>query len=304
VEQYIDDPFDEIAAVGDLAGELAVPPHEVARRTFATSTGNLSGLVWASGSPAEIFLHGGGQNAHTWDAVMHLRRRNVLALDLPGHGESSWFDEPTYLPRTMAVPVAEVMRTLPQPLDLIVGMSLGGLTAIALAAAHPESIRGLAVVDASPGVQPHQAREVTDFVAQSEYPDFESLLQRTMMYRKGKSRTSLARSLRYNARPTASGTWVWRADRREGMSANRLASVFDDLPAYWEDMRRLRCPTLLVLGEMSPIVSADDVERYRREVADLRIVRIDGAGHNIQGDRPHELARAIEEFRATLLSSA
>src|SRR5205807_4765001 len=48
----------------------------------------LSALVWGEGEPELVFLHGGAQNAHTWDTVALALGRPLVAVDLPGHGHS------------------------------------------------------------------------------------------------------------------------------------------------------------------------------------------------------------------------
>ena len=48
----------------------------------------LSALVWGDGDPELVFLHGGAQNAHTWDTVALALDRPLVAIDLPGHGHS------------------------------------------------------------------------------------------------------------------------------------------------------------------------------------------------------------------------
>ena len=73
----------------------------------------------------------------------------------------------------------------------------------------------------------------------------------------------------------------------------------DHLPGAargWDHAAAVTCPTLLVRGERSAIMLASDVERYRDLVDDLRVVEIEGAGHNIHGDRPAELGAAITHF--------
>ena len=67
--------------------------------------------------------------------------RPLLCLDLPGHGHSDWRDDHSYWPPHLADDVATVVRELAPSAELVVGMSLGGLTAICLAAQHPELVR-------------------------------------------------------------------------------------------------------------------------------------------------------------------
>ena len=80
-----------------------------------------------------VFLHGGGQNAHTWDTVIVGLGEPALAVDLPGHGRSAWREDGDYGPIRNAETLLPVLREWAPAADLFVGMSLGGLTAIRLA---------------------------------------------------------------------------------------------------------------------------------------------------------------------------
>ena len=72
---------------------------------------NLSALVWQPDKPAElVLLHGGAQNAHTWDTVALALDRPLVAIDLPGHGHSDWRDDGDYQPQNMADDVATAIR--------------------------------------------------------------------------------------------------------------------------------------------------------------------------------------------------
>jgi pimeloyl-ACP methyl ester carboxylesterase len=75
-----------------------------------------------------------------------------------------------------------------------------------------------------------------------------------------------------------------------------MAPVFADLPSYWETVAEVACPTLLVAGGRSPIVTPADVERYRALLPGIEVVEIEGAGHSVQGDRPRELAQLVQGF--------
>ena len=50
----------------------------------------MSALVWGSEPAGMVLVHGGGQNAHTWDTVALALDRPLVAVDLPGHGHSDW----------------------------------------------------------------------------------------------------------------------------------------------------------------------------------------------------------------------
>ena len=130
--------YDEFGLFADNAAEAGIPwkPPTVRRQAVDVGAGRrVSSLVWGEGPPELVLLHGGGQNAHTWDTVALALDRPLVAVDLPGHGHSDWpGDARAVHPGAMADDVAAVIGELAPGLRALVGMSLGGLTALALAA--------------------------------------------------------------------------------------------------------------------------------------------------------------------------
>ena len=84
--------YDEFSYFHENAAEYGLPfdgPPVVSRERVEVEVGRaLSALRWGSGDPELVLLHGGAQNAHTWDTVALALDRPLLAIDLPGHGHS------------------------------------------------------------------------------------------------------------------------------------------------------------------------------------------------------------------------
>ncbi|HEY2428962.1 MAG TPA: alpha/beta hydrolase, partial [Acidimicrobiales bacterium] len=179
--------YDEFSLLPENAAEVGLAwsgPPAVRRHELSVPDGRtVSALVWGAGAPELVLIHGGAQNAHTWDTVALALGRPLVAVDLPGHGHSSWRDDLRYDPATNAGDVAAVVSELAPDAEAVVGMSLGGLTAIALAARRPELVRRLCLVDVTPGVNAEKGAAIAAFVNGPEsFASFDEILERTVAF--------------------------------------------------------------------------------------------------------------------------
>ena len=180
----------------------------------------LSALVWGDGDPELVLVHGGAQNAHTWDTVALALDRPLVAVDLPGHGHSDGVATPTGggADRTalLAADLAVAVRQLAPRAAAVVGMSLGGMTSIALAGQAPELVRSLVLVDITPGVTGGKAKAILDFVrGPATFDSFDDLLARTIEHNPTRTESSLRRGILHNAVQQDDGSWVWRYRRHD-----------------------------------------------------------------------------------------
>ena len=158
------DDTNEFALLAQNADEAGIPagdPPRVRRIDVQTSAGRVSAIRWGDEPPQVVLLHGGGQNAHTWDTVILGLGMPALAVDLPGHGHSDWREDHDYGPGRNAETVAEALAVWEVGGVPVVGMSMGGLTAIALAARSPGTATRIAVVDVTPSVLARVAHMTT-----------------------------------------------------------------------------------------------------------------------------------------------
>jgi pimeloyl-ACP methyl ester carboxylesterase len=303
--------YDEFGLFHENAAEYGLPfdrPPAV-RRAFADvgEGRRLSALVWQDRdpetpeSPELVLLHGGAQNAHTWDTVAMALDRPLVAIDLPGHGHSDGpGDRPAgpLDPYGNAADVATAIRALALDARAVVGMSLGGLTAIALGAQAPELVRKLVLVDVLPGIKAQRARHITDFTSgPPSFASLDELLERTAQFNQGRSRSSLRRGILHNAEQQPDGTWVWRWARHRLPAASSGQGTDTRYEQLWEALSAVTGPVLLARGMRPDSVLDDDGEReLRRRLPSAQVVHVEGAGHSLQGDTPLELAALIERF--------
>jgi pimeloyl-ACP methyl ester carboxylesterase len=284
--------------------ELGVPADpRVERFGHVLADGRtMSFLRWGGGEPRLVLVHGGSQNAHTWDTVALGLGESLIAVDLPGHGHSDWRDDAAYSPATMAADLAELVAVHAPAAEVVVGMSLGGLTSLALAGHAPRLVRKLALVDITPGVTGAKAKAVLDFVnGPQAFASFDDLLARTIEHNPTRTVSSLRRGILHNARQLDDGSWQWRYDRRSHVRDEQASG--DPVPAtalsaLWDVVSGLGCPLTLFRGSLSPVVDDADVTELLRRRPDARVVVVEGAGHSIQGDRPVELTTLLRDLLA------
>jgi pimeloyl-ACP methyl ester carboxylesterase len=293
-------PYDEMAYFHENAEEYGVPwsgPPVVRRQEFPLGDGRrLSALVWGDRPPELVFLHGGAQNAHTWDTVALALDRPLIAIDLPGHGHSDGPGASSIDVEGNARDVATVVRAAAPDARGVIGMSLGGLTAIALAGLAPELVRALVLVDVTPGVNEEKGSTIAAFINGPEsFPSFDEILARTIEYNPTRTESSLRRGILHNAAQREDGSWVWRYMRFRG--AEQPGEAFRRFNTLWDTVSGLKMPVMLVRGmrEQSVVDDDDEAELVRR-APQARVEHVAEAGHSVQGDTPVELARLIDSF--------
>ena len=298
-------PYDEFGLFHENAAEHGLPfdaPPVVTREHVAMEDGRrMSALRWGTDSPRIVFLHGGAQNAHTWDTVALALGLPVLCIDLPGHGHS---DSAAPLApgagplEQNAADMARVIDRLAPGAGTVVGMSLGGLTSLALAHHHPHLVERLVLVDITPGVNSEKTKQITDFVnGPATFPSFEELLARTIQFNPGRSESSLRRGILHNALQTEDGSWVWRYRRPDAPPLSEADGNRPPTSGLWDAVSGFDRPLMFVRG-MRPqsVVGDEDEAELRKRAPHARVEHVAEAGHSVQGDRPLELAALIADF--------
>ncbi len=255
----------------------------------------LSALRFGDGDPEVTLLHGAGLNAHTWDTVALLLGRPAIAIDLAGHGDSSWRDDLDYSPAVLAGDVAHALALwAPRP-QILVGHSLGGLAAQVVAAEHPERVRELILVDIVPGLDTDAAPAVLrEFYAVTDFASRDEAVDRAQAFGLGGSRADTERGVFFNTRVRDDGRVEWKHH-----FARIIGSAFDSLKAEqvasgaapWVQLAAVTAPVTLVRGERGFLQDAD-VAAFTEHLPAAAVVTVD-AGHNVQETAPDSLAAIV-----------
>ena len=260
-------------------------------------------LDWGGrGRPPLLFLHGGCLTAHTWDLVCLALRADFrcVALDQRGHGDSEWSPILDYGPDAHMRDMSGLIEQLELVRPLLIGQSLGGLNAFAYAARAADQLTGIVVVDVGPVVQPSAVRRIADFVtAEPAQGTLEDFVQRARAFNPRRDPRLLRYSLLHNLRRQPDGTLTWKYDRR-GLSPEYFASVRRRLDELRDRAHAVTCPVLVVRGAESEAFTDADAARFAASLPDARWVKIEHAGHTVQGDNPRGLVRVLKEFLAEI----
>jgi len=248
-------------------------------------------------APPVVLLHGITGHARVWDHLAErlAPRHRVLVLDQRGHGDSDPAPDDDYRVGTMADDVAAFVGSLRLDRFALLGHSMGGRIAIKYAADHAARLERLVIVDIGPDINLAGLQRVRDMMANAperieseewavEYIRRANPLQDVDMLRE-RVRHGLRRA------PDGELTWKYAKGLRDMMREGRRDAV--DL---WEPLPRIPCPTLVVRGAESDILSAEVAKKMAERLPDGRVVEIAGAGHTVPADRPEEFVRQIRAF--------
>ncbi len=219
-------------------------------------------------------------------------------MDLPGHGHSDWRDDGDYAPQRNAAALAPVLRELAPDANLVVGMSLGGLTAIGLAAAAPELVAELMLVDVTPSALRRHAELTADqrgtvalMHREREFPSFAAMLELTTAAAPHRDKKSLRRGVFHNSRQLDDGRWTWRYDTMR---------TTPDFAGLWDAVAAMTAPITLVRGGGSGFVTDEDADELAQRATHFVGVHIvENSGHSVQSDQP----RALIDIVRTVLDT-
>jgi esterase len=254
-------------------------------------------LDWGGGGPPILFLHGGGLNAHTWDLVCVMLRDHYhcVALDQRGHGDSEWSPVCDYAVESQVGDVEGFIEKLKLASPVLVGQSMGGLNSMAYAVRHSREMRGLVLVDVGPEINPAGTQRIREFASTPELDSPEAFLERAVKFNPLRTPAVLKRSLYYNLRQTPTGKWALKHDQRRGSEEyTRIATAQREQLA--QQISKISCPTLIVRGALSDVLADDAADRFARSLGNGRCVRVEKAGHNVQGDNPRGLLEVLLPF--------
>ena len=292
-------------------------PHETSAaprptsHTLVSQRLRLHYLAWGNeAAPPIVLVHGGRDNCHTWDWLApHLARRwRVIAPDLRGHGDSQWTSDGSYTMHGYLYDLAQLIHQLRLAPVPIIAHSLGGMISTRYAAACPDNITRMVLIEGlglsprliaateskPPAVRLGQWVERTRALAGRVPRRYPSLTEAAARMREANKRLTeeQAHHLTLNSLlQNEDGTWTWKFD-----PYLHVWPPYDmpsaDIAQLW---KAIRCPLLCLYGGESE--ASDPREDGRAaHLAKAEFVTVPGAGHWVHHDRLDAVIELADRF--------
>jgi esterase len=246
--------------------------------------------------PRVVFLHGLFGQGRNWTSIAKALTEDarVTLVDLPNHGRSGWTDDFSY--PAMAAQVSERLSALSdgEPYA-VVGHSMGGKVAMAMALLHRELVERLCVVDVSP-VPTLGSSSFSSYVAGLRSIDLTTLADRAsadaalLPYAPDSTIRSF---LLQNLRREVGQRPGWRWQMNLALLGDRLTDVLG-----WPELEfdPYSGPVLWLAGARSDYVRPEYAAAMRALFPRVRLVTVKDAGHWLHSDQPTVFTAAIRQF--------
>jgi len=170
---------------------------------------------------------------------------------------------------------------------------MGGINTITYAARYPETVKAVIIVDVGPEIETRGRENIQNFTRIDELDSFEAFVERAHQFNSRRSLANLRQRLSYNLKQQPNGKWTWKFDQKRLGTGGRFGIGPEGL---WEEVRKIRCPTLIIRGGESDILTPEAAQRLQTAIPQSRLAVVPGAGHSVMGDNPAGFAAAVLEF--------
>ena len=260
-------------------------------------------LEWGDRDAAPIVcLHGGAQTAYMWEELgaALASRFYLLAPDLPAHGDSDpMFDAP-FDRQILAASIAPLLTEFGIQRAAFVGASLGGITSLTLAAARPELVGAVVLVDIGHRLEDAGVDRIIEFMTKHEsFASLEEAAVAVGEYLPQRRAPADPQRLRRNLRERADGRWEWKhglgRQMRDGARPEfggwrELVSGMD------REAATIQVPVLVLRGSQSDVLSDEGAGEIAELLPDARLATIGAAGHHAAGDNPETTVSLVRSF--------
>ena len=253
-----------------------------------------------------LCLHGGSQQAHSWDffALGMRDQYHVISLDQRGHGDTDWHPEGHYSAEDHQNDLDEFTKAINLQQFTLVGLSMGGRNSYTFTARHPELIEALVICDVGPELNSVGTSHISQFTSgPDQFDSLDELAQHAYRYDPNRSLDQFRGSVVNSVKQLPSGKWTWKYDRRfRGQQGRGAMSNAEVVEQHWGFIKSIRCPTLIVRGGVSDVFTMEVAQRMQSLIPGSQVTEVPNAGHLVAGDNPAGFEKAVKKFLGALSS--
>jgi pimeloyl-ACP methyl ester carboxylesterase len=255
--------------------------------------------------PACLLIHGFGDGSFVWDefASAIAPQYDTYAIDLRGHGDSSWDPHRHYHMTVHVHDIVHVIRALELGPLTLVGHSMGGRAILQVCAACDVEVLGLVIVDSGPNLdragfdQVYENFRAANRIYQSTF-DYAEHLRATRPLSDARTLKSIVSGA---LRLQVDGSYRIKAD--PAMAETQPEEDPSDA-CGWDLLETLTLPVLLVRGEGSAVFPRQTANSMAKLLRSGRFCSVPLAGHAVMTDNPDGFADAVRPFLWDLLVRA
>ena len=257
-------------------------------------------------NPLVLFLHGGGQTRHAWGGAARALAELgffTVCTDHRGHGDSAWNADGNYSLDVFATDLLALLKHFDQK-PIIVGASLGGISALRAEALSEESVaKALVLVDTTPRMEAAGVARILNWMLDGldGFDSLEDAADAIAAYLPHRERRTDLTGLAKNLRIRDDGRYHWHWDpymirswSPDHWSDSEAAQA--EIEARLEAAKALTLPVLLIRGRLSDVVSEDNAQEFLRVVPHAEYVDLKDAAHMVAGDRNDAFTESVAEF--------
>lgn len=259
--------------------------------TYEATGIDLHYLRTGGNKPAVILLHGLMLNGACWTPLARALEEDydVIMPDARGHGNSSAPDN-GYRYHNLAADVVSLIDTLGLVTPVLLGHSMGGMTAAVVASQNSKRLQGLILVD-PPFLTPQRQCEVYKSDVADQHRRILNLSRKDLL-------TEMEGRHSHRSREVIE----LFAQARFQTSIRAFEVLTPPNPDYMQLINALNVPSLLVIGDTGSVVTLEMARELARLNQRLEVTQIEKAGHGLPFDQPERFSVIIKTFLCSVIS--
>ena len=257
---------------------------------------------------AVLMLHGYAETSEAWSEIAQdlAREFRVIAIDQRGHGQTDRASDHDYTRATQMEDLEAIVESLGLRSVTLIGHSMGGANAICYAAEHPEMVTALVVVETAPEVLRSGIETIRRLLATgSSFGSLDEAVEAFREFFPYATTEQIKRRARAALTVNDDGAYVWDFDPVLRDPTSRPPDPDPGqrrLSDLWDCADRVQCPTMIVRGSETDMLTPEAIQRLHRRVSGSRVSLIEDAGHAVPTDQPAALSLNIREFLQSIAS--